>query len=116
MSVIDEYLNKLAPPQKEELERIRKIVISAVPEAVEIISYGIPTFQYKGKYLIGFYVYKNHMSLFPTSKPIEVLKSKLNDFKLSKGTIQFTLAKKIPEPVIRNLILYRIDQIDNLDN
>ena len=115
MSVIDQYLDKLAPPQKEELERIRKIIISTVPETIETISYNIPTFQYKDKYLIGFYVYKNHMSLFPTPKPIEALKSKLSDFKLSKGTIQFTLAKKIPEPVIRNLVLFRVDQIDNLD-
>ena len=115
MTVIDEYLDKLAPPQKEELQRIRDVVNKTVPEATETISYGIPTFQYKGKYLIGFYVYKNHMSLFPTPKPIESMKNKLGDYKLSKGTIQFTLAKLIPEPVIRNLILYRVDQIDNLD-
>lgn len=115
MSVIDEYLDKLAPPQKEELGHIRDIVNKTVPEATETISYGMPAFNYKGRYLIGFYVYKNHMSLFPTAKPIEAMKRMLGDYKLSKGTIQFTLAKTIPEPTIRNLILYRVDQIDDFD-
>lgn len=117
MSIIDEYLDKLAPPQKEELSRIRKIVNATIPEAIETISYGMPAFNYKGKYLIGFYVYKNHMSIFPTSRPIEELKSKLTDFKLSKGTIQFTLNNTVPETIIRKLLLSRIEGIDKeVDN
>jgi len=114
MPIIDEYLNKVTPAQKAELERIRKVVNNVAPEAVEVISYGMPAFQYKGKYLIGFYVYKNHMSLFPTAKPIESLKSKLTKYKLSKGTIQFTLDNIVPDTIIRSLLLYRIDDIDKL--
>lgn len=96
MSVVDGYLAKIEAPQKAELERIRKIINTTVPEAEETVSYGMPAYKYKGKYLIGFYVYKKHMSLFPTSKPIESLKSKLGNFKLSKGTIQFTPDNAIP--------------------
>jgi uncharacterized protein YdhG (YjbR/CyaY superfamily) len=112
MNPIDQYFSKLNAPEKLELQRIREIVNTAVPEAEETISYGMPAFKYKNKYLIGFYVYKNHLSLFPTSKPIEVFKNKLQDFQLSKGTIQFTLKNTIPAPLIRNIILYRIDEID----
>lgn len=114
MSVIDEYLNELQPPQKDELSRIRKIIIATVPEAEEAISYGMPEFKYKGKYLIGFSVFRDHMSLFPTPSPINALKSRLGNYKLSKGTIQFSLGNTIPESLIRNLILYRIDEIDRL--
>ena len=106
--------NKITTPQKTELQRIRKIVNAVVPEVTETISYGIPTFKYKDKYLIGFYVYKNHISLFPTAEPINALKSKLGKYKLSKGTIQFTLDNIIPETLIRSLLLYRIDGIDKL--
>jgi uncharacterized protein YdhG (YjbR/CyaY superfamily) len=112
MSVIDEYLDKITAPQKAELQRIRKIVNAVVPEATETISYGMPAFKYKDKYLIGFYVYKSHISLFPTPEPINSLKSKLGNYKLSKGTIQFTLDNTIPETLIRSLLLYRIDNID----
>lgn len=112
MTVIDDYFEKISYKESAELERIRRIVKTTIPEAEEVVSYGMPGFKYKGKYLIGFYTFKNHLSLFPTAKPINSLKSKLNNFKLSKGTIQFTLDNTIPESIIRKLILYRIDDID----
>jgi len=116
MNPVEKYLQSLPAPEMAELRRIRDIVMATVPEATETTSYGIPTFQYQGKYLIGFYGYKQHISLFPTSGPIEAMKSKLAGYKLSKGTIQFNLDKIIPEPVIRGLVLYRIDQIDKENN
>ena len=70
MSVVDDYLKNLPEPQKAELERIRKIVKQTVPEAEEVISYGVPGFKYKGKYLITFAAFKDHLSLFPGSAPI----------------------------------------------
>jgi len=114
MSQIDDYLSTLNQPERAELQRIRDIIMTTVPEATETTSYGIPTFIYKGKHLIGFYVYRQHISLFPTAYPISVMKSKLVGYKLSKGTIQFTLAKTIPEPVIRGLVIAQIDQIDRM--
>lgn len=112
MTVIDEYFNKIKPDEQVELTRIRSIVKETVPEAVETIDYGIPTFKYNGKYLIGFYVFKSHISLFPTPTPINALKTKLGNFKLSKGAIEFSLENTVPESLIRNLILYRIEEID----
>lgn len=112
MTVIDEYFEKIGTAEKSELERVRKIVKMTVPEAEEVISYGMPAFNYKGKYLIGFYVFNKHISLFPTAKPINAMKSKLGNFKLSKGTIEFTLSNTISESLIRKLVMYRIEDID----
>lgn len=111
MSVIDEYLKKVAEPQKSELERIRKIVHETVPEANEVISYGMPAFKYKNHYLIGFNALKDHMSIFPTSGPIEALKDKLQDYSLSKGTIRFTLDNSIPEPLVKEVLFSRLADI-----
>lgn len=110
-SVISEYLEKLAKPQKDELERIRHIVKQVVPEAVEAISYGMPAFKYAGQYLIGFAAFKNHLSVFPTPGPIDALKGKLSEFKLSKGTIQFTTDHPIPESIIKEIIVNRLNSI-----
>ncbi|MBP9738389.1 DUF1801 domain-containing protein [Candidatus Saccharibacteria bacterium] len=105
MSVIDQYLVKVSEPQKSELERIRKIVIQAVPEVEETISYGMPVFKLNGKYVIGMSVFKNHMSVFPGSEPIEEFKKDLKDFKTSKGTIQFTVENPLPEKLLKEIIL-----------
>ena len=104
MSVIDNYLKNVPDAQRAELERVRKIIKRTVPEAVEVMTYGMPGFKYKGKYLVAFGAFKDHLSIFPGSTPTEVLKDKLKDFKTSKGTIQFTLDNRLPESTLREII------------
>ena len=112
MTVIDDYLATHATPgQRTELERIRTIVRRIVPDAddiEEVISYAIPTINYKGKHLVHFAAFKDHMSIFPTAGPTEALKDKLTGYKVSKGTIQFTLEKPLPESLIREIIEHRL--------
>ena len=104
MSMIDEYLSQVTPAQKAELERVRNIVKEVVPEATEGISYGIPAFKFKGKYLVGFAAFKDHMSIFPGAMPIDLLKNKLGSYTISKGTIQFTLENSLPEALIKEIL------------
>ncbi len=112
MSPIDEYLAHLNSEQKAELERIRTTIHATVPEVEEGFSYGMPAFKYKDEYLIWFAAFKDHMSLFPTTTPIRELKDKLKDFKLSKGTIQFTLENPMPEALIKEILHVRLAEID----
>lgn len=112
MTVIDDYFQTITPEQAGELERVRSLVKAMAPDVEELIDYGIPAFKYKGKYMIGFAVYKKHMSLFPSSEPIEVFEDQLMDFEISKGTIQFTLQNKIPTSLLKKIIAHRIKSID----
>jgi uncharacterized protein YdhG (YjbR/CyaY superfamily) len=104
MTVIDDFLKDTPAPQLEELDRVRKIVKQTAPNAEDTISYGIPVVKLNGKYLIGFAAYKDHLSLFPGAEPVAVLKDKLGSYKLSKGTIQFTLQNPIPDPLLKEII------------
>jgi uncharacterized protein YdhG (YjbR/CyaY superfamily) len=112
-SGVTEYLTSLREPQRSALERIRKIVLEIVPTAVEGIYYGVPGFKYEGKYLMGYAAAKNHMSIFPTSGPIEDLKEKLGGYNLSKGTIRFTPDTPLPEPLLKEIVLNRLGKISN---
>ena len=111
MSAVEDYLKTLDEPQRVGLERIRRIVREVAPQADEVISYGIPGFKYRQKYLVGFAAFKDHLSLFPTSHPLEVMRSDLGKYKLSKGTIQFTIEHPIPESVVKQLIEIRLADI-----
>ena len=113
MSVIDDYLNKLSSVQRTELERIRVIVKEIAPDSEETLSYGVPTFKVKKQPLVYIGVFKNHMSLFPTSGPTKALKDKLKDFDVSKGTIRFTIEKPIPEKLIKEILHIRLADIYN---
>jgi uncharacterized protein YdhG (YjbR/CyaY superfamily) len=110
MSAIDEYLDKHAnPSQRAVLEHIRKLIHDQVPDVGEKISYGIPTFTYKGTYLLYFAAFKNHLSVYPVSDDmVKAIGEKLATFRTGRGTLRFTEDKPIPDPLLKKIILYRL--------
>jgi uncharacterized protein YdhG (YjbR/CyaY superfamily) len=112
MDEINTYLTNVQEPQRSELQRIRKLIRSFVPEATEGISYAMPGFKYKGKYLITYAAFKDHMSLFPGAEAIAELGTKLDGYKTSKGTVQFTLDHPLSDAVLHEMINLRIASID----
>lgn len=112
MSVINDYLSKIKEPQKSALQHISDVISQVAPDATEAISYGMPGYKYKGKYLITFAAFKNHLSIFPGAHAIEALQNDLSEFKQSKGTVQFTVEKPIPDAVLKKIVKVRIDDIN----
>jgi uncharacterized protein YdhG (YjbR/CyaY superfamily) len=112
MTSVDRYLEGVSAPNREALERVRRTVKEMVPEAVELISYGIPCFKYKQKYLCGYAAFSKHLSFFPASAAIETLHDELAGYKLSRGTIQFTLDHQLPESLLRKLLAVRLSEIE----
>jgi len=62
---MDEYIDSFPAEVQKVLERIRKTIRKAVPDAVEAISYQIPTFKLDDRNLIHFAAYKNHIGFYP---------------------------------------------------
>ena len=111
MGVVTDYLNTLGEAEKNALERIQAIVTQIAPEAEEVITYGMPGYKYKGKYLISFAAFKDHLSIFPGAEAIEALKDKLEGFALSKGTIQFTLENQLPTEIVQEIVTLGVKRI-----
>ena len=105
---VDEYLAVVPEPARTTLNRVRAVIRSvAPPEATEVISYGIPTFKYKGM-LASFAAFSNHCSLFPGAGPTIEFKNELKNFQTSKGTIHFAPDKPLPAALIKKLLKSRI--------
>jgi uncharacterized protein YdhG (YjbR/CyaY superfamily) len=113
MEEVDAYLQVVEPAKRTELERIRAIVRRACPDAAESISYGMPTFKYKGKPLVYYAAFKDHLSIFPTPGPSATLQDKLKDFATSKGTIKFTLEHNLSDGLVREIVQTRMVEIDS---
>jgi len=103
---VDEYLAGVREPARSTLNRVRKMIRSAAPP--EAISYGIPTFRYKGA-LLAFAAFSNHCSLFPMSLAVmKTFKNELKDFHTFKGTIHFPLDKPLPASLVKKVVKARI--------
>ena len=99
---IDAYLQALPEPQKVALTHLRDIIRAT---AEEVISYGMPAYKYHGM-LVYFAAFKKHCSLFAVNN--DVFEEELQDYKTSKGTIQFSPEKPLPNDLIRKIVQYRM--------
>ncbi len=106
---IDEYIDSQEPRLRSVLERVRKTIRAAAPDATETISYGIPTFKFYGN-LVHFAAHKNHIGFYPGPSGIEAFEEELKDYTTSKGTAQFLLHKPIPYELITNITKFRVKQ------
>jgi uncharacterized protein YdhG (YjbR/CyaY superfamily) len=107
---IDEYIAGFPHNVQEILEKIRMTIRKAAPEAEEKISYQIPTFTLKGKYLIYFAAHKEHIGLYPAPRGIEKFKKALSVYEGGKGTVRFPLDKPIPFGLISKIVKFRVKE------
>jgi uncharacterized protein YdhG (YjbR/CyaY superfamily) len=111
---ISTHLKKFRPVQKKILTTLRDQIAAELPTAEQVIKYGIPTFLIEGVPIIGFDGYKNYNSIFPYSGSFNSrLKSDLQKFEQTKGSIHFDLEKLFPKPLLKKILKARIEQINS---
>jgi uncharacterized protein YdhG (YjbR/CyaY superfamily) len=107
---VNDYLARLPEDSRAALEQLRQTIKSIVPEAVEVISYQIPTFKYKGRMLVSYAAFKEHCSFFPGAAPIEAHRNELRSYQISKGTIRFPIDKPLPAALVKKLVKSRMTE------
>jgi len=104
---IDEYIKASPKDVQSILQTLRLTIRKAAPEAVETISYQMPTFKLNGKGLVYFAAFKNHIGFYPIPSGIEAFKKDLSRYKQGKGSVQFPIDKPIPYDLVRRIVRFR---------
>lgn len=112
MHDIDTLISNAKPEYQPLLNHIRSLVRTAVPDATEQVGYNMPAFYYKGKYLVAYSAFKDHLSIFPGSAPVAALAEQLQPYVTGKGTIQFTPEDRPGDELITDIILHSKAVID----
>jgi uncharacterized protein YdhG (YjbR/CyaY superfamily) len=106
------HLKKFDKSQRDVLQALRVSIAELLPEAEEVIKYGIPTFVINGKGVIGFDGYKNHNSIFPYSGSVNTaLKDDLAKYVQTKGSIHFDKEKQFPKSLLKKIVKVRLKQM-----
>jgi uncharacterized protein YdhG (YjbR/CyaY superfamily) len=108
---VEDYLARVPEPARTTLSKIRATIRSVVPaETTEVISYGIPTFRYKGA-LVAFAAFQDHCSLFPMgSSALDSMEADFKPYRVTKGTLHFPIDKPMPAALVKKLVKARIAQ------
>lgn len=109
---VDAYIAAFPENVQKILKRLRMTVIHAAPEAEEGISYGMPAFRYKGKVIIYFAGYKNHIGVYATPSGHAAFQKELSGYKQGRGSVQFPLDQPMPLDLIKRIVQFRIKQQD----
>jgi len=108
---IDEALSKLPADQRAALEFLRKLILSVMPDAEEVISYGVPMFKRNGRGVISMSAKKDYCSLHLMSPPLaKAMEKELKPY--VKGvTLHFKPDKPLPASLVKKIVKSRIKEM-----
>lgn len=107
---IDAYLATVPHRARASLQRARRMIRAAAPQATETISYGVPAFYYYGP-LVAFAAFQSHCSFFLMSGHLVAeYREELRQYSTSKGTIRFPQDEPLPAALVCKLVRARMRQ------
>ena len=108
---VDEYIATQPAERQPALQRVRRSIRKALPEAEEGISYQIPAYKLDGSPVLYFAGWKEHFSLYPaTGRLVEEFGDELERYVVSKGTIRFPLSQPVPVRLIERIAKFRAQE------
>ena len=110
---VDEYIAAQPEGSRATLELVRETIRKALPQADEMIAYGMPSYKIGGgKAVLSFGAWKNHYSLYPASgKLMEAHKKELAPYLVNKATIQFPFSEPVPVELIAAIAKFRAAEL-----
>ena len=109
---VDEYLCALEEPKRSTLQTLRRTILEVVPEAEQVISYGVPAFRVSGKTIAGFAAFKTHLSYLPFSGSVlPQLADQLEGYAMTKGSLHFPADRPLPKTLVKKLIAVRLTDV-----
>lgn len=106
----DAYIIDFPKETQDILIQIRSLIIKTAPEAKESINYGMPAFKLKGKPLVYFAAYENHIGFYATPTGHQAFANELSKYKQGKGSVQFPLNQAIPFDLIERITKFRVTE------
>ena len=106
---VDAYLREVEEPKRSTLETLRRTILEIVPQAEQVISYGVPAFRVDGKTVAGFAAFKDHLSYLPFSGSVlRQLADELDGYTMTKGSLHFAVDRPLPKLLVKKLLAIRL--------
>ncbi len=103
------YLAPLPEAQRNALLELRRWIVAAVPDAQELLNYGVPAFKLAGRPLVSFGAARKHCAFYVQSPAVSAaFAERLAGLDTSPGTIRFTPDEPLPRELVEDLVAARI--------
>lgn len=109
-TTINEYIQSFPDEVQAVLEKVRQVIHETAPNAVETISYNMPTFTLDGTLLIYFAAWKNHIALYHIPVGDGAFQEAVAPYANDKGSLLFPFNKPIPYGLIERVVRVRLQE------
>ena len=101
---------KQAPsPQRETMLEMRKRILEVIPDAQEVMKYGMPTFLHNGTAVAGLMSNKNHVGFYPYSGSVLSKLPEVRDkYSTTKAAIHIPVDTPMPKALVRKVLKTRM--------
>lgn len=106
---IDQYYSQFTPEYQDKMRQLHQLVKETVPDALEVISYGMPAFKLNGRHLIYYAATKNHLGFYPAgTSTVDTFKNA--GYEVTKGSVHFPWNQPLPEDLLKKMIKVRANE------
>jgi uncharacterized protein YdhG (YjbR/CyaY superfamily) len=106
---VEAYFESLPDERRQMLQKLRKTIAAAAPEADEGITYSMPGFLLDGRGFVAYAALKDHYSLFPmSSEAVHAHRKELGSRVTGKGTIRFEYDERLPTALVKKVVRTRL--------
>lgn len=103
-STVQDYIDAIPEQARLAFDQLRALVRELLPEANEVLSYGVIGYKVDGKrarvFISG---WKDHLAIYPVPKD-EALEKDLAPYRKGKGTLWFALNEPLPIELITRTV------------
>lgn len=106
---VDAYLARFPKPVQVLLQKVRRTIRAAAPDATEFISYRIPAYR-QNRILVYFAGFKAHIGLFPPVRGHAALEKAVAKYAGPKGNLRFPYDEALPLALISRIVRHKLRQ------
>ena len=103
---VDDYIATQPADAQVRLRELRAVIRETIPDAQEVISYGMPAYRLPIGVVTYFGAAKKHCALYGLVP--ESFADELSGYERSKGAVRFPLDRPIPTDLVRKLVLAKL--------
>lgn len=111
---VETYLAALPAPTREVVDRLRALIRGVLPDADEVISYGIPTFRVNERNVVHVAGWARHTSMYPLVDLGEADEAQVARYRGGRGTLKFPLDEPLPEDLIVRMVRVLAERAERL--
>lgn len=114
---VDDYINSQSEAAQPLLHELRSLIKEAVPETTELENYKVPSFTLvqgaKPKQQLMVVAYAKFVSFYPHQAAVDYFANELKYYDLGKGTVKFSFNEPLPSELIKQMVIFRKQELLN---